>query len=202
MKRISDESSAERADSESPAAAAETGAETAALAEIERTVNWDSPKLELYESSRCGTGVRAKNAIEKGESIGIFGGHIVPLAKRRLLPAGLEHFYFQVSDDLILTHLSLAHVRRSKIEFINHSCAPNAGFSGQIELVAMRPIRAGEVIGFDYAICTSEPEFGMECFCGADGCRAFITGEDWKNPALQKKYKGYFQPYLERKFRA
>ncbi|MDQ3800337.1 MAG: SET domain-containing protein-lysine N-methyltransferase [Acidobacteriota bacterium] len=196
MKRTSDESTARPADSESSESAA------AALAEIERTVNWDSPKLELYESSRCGTGVRAGSSIEKGESIGIFGGHIVPLEKRLLLPAGLEHFYFQVSDDLILTHLSMAHVRQSKIEFINHSCEPNAGFSGQIELVAMRAIQAGEAIGFDYAICTSEPEFRMECFCGAERCRAFITGEDWKNPALQKKYKGYFQPYLERKFRA
>lgn len=174
----------------------------ATLDEIRRTVNWDSPQLELYESKHCGTGVRALGAIDKDESIGIFGGHIVRLADRKLLPAELEHFYFQVSDCLILTHVSPAQVRESKIEFINHSCAPNAGFRGQIELVATRKIQAGEVISFDYAICTSEPDFRMECFCRAESCRKVITGEDWKTAALQKKYKGYFQPYLERKIRA
>jgi hypothetical protein len=174
----------------------------AARSEIEQAVNWDSPKLALYESSRCGTGVRAKSRIEKGETIGIFGGHIVRLDRRKFLPPELEHFYFQVSDELILTHITFEQVRQSKIEFINHSCAPNAGFRGQIELVAMREIEPGEIIGFDYAICTSEPEFKMECFCQAEGCRRFITGEDWKINELQENYKGCFQPYLERKIRA
>lgn len=64
----------------------------------------------------------------------------------------------------------------------------------------MRDIRAGEVIAFDYATCTSEPEFTMECLCGARGCRGYVTGEDWKMPELREKYRGYFQPYLERKF--
>lgn len=170
-----------------------------ASAEIQQTVNWDSPKLELYESFKCGTGVRARALIEKGESLGIFGGHIVPLAKRNLLARELEHFYFQVSDELILTHVSIEQVRQSKIEFINHSCEPNAGFRGQIELIALKNIEPREIISFDYAICTSETEFEMECFCEAGECRRRITGKDWKIPALQKKYKGYFQPYLERK---
>lgn len=171
-----------------------------ALAEIQLTVNWDSPKLKLYESPKFGLGVRASERIAKGDGIGIFGGHIVPLSRQGLLPAGLERFYFQVSDDLILTHISLEQVRQSKIEFINHSCEPNVGFSGQIELVAMRDIQSEEIISFDYAVCTSEPEFRMECFCEADSCRKFITGEDWTISELQKKYRGYFQPYLERKF--
>jgi hypothetical protein len=173
-----------------------------ALAETMQTVNWDSPKLEFCESDACGTGVRTREAIALGESIGIFGGHVVSLSQRGILPEGLGHFYFQVSDDLILTHISLEQVRRSKIEFINHSCAPNAGFSGQIELIAMRDIPALEIITFDYALCTSEPEFRMECFCSAPGCRRYVTGEDWKIHWLQRNYEGYFQPYLERKIRA
>lgn len=186
----------------SPARLSDTRSASSALAEIRQTVNWDSPKLTLYESPKSGTGVRAGDQIAKGEEVGIFGGHIVPLSRKGLLPAELEHFYFQVSDDLILTHISLEQVRQSKIEFINHSCEPNVGFRGQIELVAMRDIQSEEIIGFDYAICTSESEFRMECFCEADSCRKFINGEDWKISELQKKYSGYFQPYLERKFRA
>lgn len=194
MKQIFAESFGEQTDFETAAAAIPD--------EIRRAVNWDSPKLELYESTLCGTGVRAQAKIDEGESIGIFGGHVMALENRKSLPAELEHFYFQVSDRLILTHVSPAQVRQSKIEFINHSCDPNAGFRGQIELIATRGIPAGEAIAFDYALCTSEPDFRMECFCRAENCREFITGEDWKIPALQKKYKGYFQPYLERKIRA
>ncbi|MGB9182286.1 MAG: SET domain-containing protein-lysine N-methyltransferase [Pyrinomonadaceae bacterium] len=173
-----------------------------APAEIQQTVNWDSPKLEFYQTRRCGKGVRAREAIAKGESIGIFGGHIVPLTLRATLPAGLEHFYFQVSDELILTHISFEQVQHSKIEFINHSCEPNVGFSGQIELVAMKDIQAQEAVTFDYAICTSETGFRMECFCGAPVCRKYISGDDWKISELQEKYRGFFQPYLEKKLRA
>lgn len=172
------------------------------LGEIQNNVNWDSPKLEFYESPACGVGVRTTSEIAKGESVGIFGGHIISLRARKMLPAEMEHFYLQVSDELTLTHLSPEQVRHSKIEFINHSCEPNVGFRGQIELVAMRNIGAEEIIAFDYATCTSEPEFKMECFCGAADCRRYITGDDWKIPELQRKYKNYFQPYLERKMPA
>ena len=178
-----------------------TNAPDVAQLEIQQTVNWDSPKLEFYESHGCGTGVRAGEAISKGERIGIFGGHIIALAQRSILPAELEQFYFQVSDDLVLTHISMEQVRHSKIEFINHSCEPNAGFNGQIELIAMKAIPSQEIITFDYALCTSEPDFRMECFCGAQRCRRYITGDDWKIYELQQRYEGYFQPYLERKIR-
>ena len=36
--------------------------------------------------------------------------------------------------------------------FMNHSCEPNAGLSGQVVLVAMRDIRDGEEILYDYAM--------------------------------------------------
>lgn len=176
--------------------------DASSLAEIQQTVNWDSPKLKLYESPKFGIGVMAGEPMVKDEVVGIFGGHIVPLVRKRLLPVELEHFYFQVSDELMLTHVSIEQVRQSKIEFINHSCEPNVGFRGQIELVAMRDIQAGEIVSFDYALCTSEPEFNMECLCEIQSCRKYITGEDWKIYTLQEKYRGYFQPYLERKFSA
>jgi hypothetical protein len=170
-------------------------------ARVLRNVNWDSPKLELCASAAGGRGVRAREAIARGESVGIFGGRILPLADKATLPAELTHFYFQVSDDLILTHTSLENVQRSKIEFINHSCEPNVGFNGQIEMIAMVDISAGAPVTFDYALCTSELEFRMECFCGSPQCRKYITGNDWKIFELQQKYESYFQPYLTRKIR-
>lgn len=175
---------------------------SASLAGLQRNVNWDSQKLELYQSPTCGTGVRASESIGRGECVGVFGGHIVRLSDRAVLPPALAHFYYQVSDDLILTHTSLAQVKRSKIEFINHSCEPNVGFNGQIELIAISDIPAEAAVTFDYAFCTSEPRFRLRCFCGTPRCRHYITGDDWKIVELQQNYQDYFQPYLARKIRA
>ncbi|MEY8013773.1 SET domain-containing protein-lysine N-methyltransferase [Mycobacterium servetii] len=36
--------------------------------------------------------------------------------------------------------------------FINHSCEPNVGFAGNIVLVAMREVTAGEQLTTDYAL--------------------------------------------------
>jgi uncharacterized protein len=36
--------------------------------------------------------------------------------------------------------------------FINHSCEPNVGFAGNIVIVAMREVIAGEELTTDYAL--------------------------------------------------
>ncbi len=92
------------------------------------------------------------------------------------------------------------------VESINHSCSPNAGFKGQIVLVAMHDIKKGEQITFDYATVLSKPrgvdkEYEFKCNCGSVECRKSITWNDWKNPVLQKKYDGYFQWYLGEKIK-
>jgi SET domain-containing protein len=84
-------------------------------------------------------------------------------------------------------------------ECINHSCDPNLGFKGMIELVALRDIGSGEQVTFDYAMCMTESYGDMECWCGSERCRGRFTGNDWKLPELQQRYRGHFQPYIEEK---
>ena len=84
----------------------------------------------------------------------------------------------------------------------NHSCDPNAGLTGQIGLIAMRDIESGEEISFDYAMCDDSEYDVFDCACGSIDCRGRVTGRDWMNPDLQKKYHGYFSPYLQRKIDA
>lgn len=89
-------------------------------------------------------------------------------------------------------------------DFFNHSCEPNCGFRGQIFLVAMRDIIAGEEITFDYAMVVSESlgsdiVFEMECTCGSASCRKIISENDWKKVELQTKYNGYFSQYIQEK---
>lgn len=89
-------------------------------------------------------------------------------------------------------------------DFFNHSCDPNSGFSGQIFLVAMRDIRAGEEVTFDYAMTVSESGgsdmvFCLHCTCGSPLCRRMITEQDWMLPELQERYRGFFSPYIQDK---
>ena len=84
-------------------------------------------------------------------------------------------------------------------DFINHSCMPNAGLSSSVSLVAMRDIRPGEEICFDYAMSDGTPYDEFECQCGTLYCRGQVTGDDWQRLELQKRYAGYFSPYLQRR---
>ena len=85
---------------------------------------------------------------------------------------------------------------------MNHSCNPNAGLQGQITLVALRNIAAGEQICFDYAMSDAHPDFYLDCACGTPQCRGKVTGNDWMIPELQERYKGYFSPYIQRQIEA
>lgn len=69
-------------------------------------------------------------------------------------------------------------------------------------LLALRDIKAGEELTYDYALMESSPEYRIRCLCGSKECRGFLTGNDWRIPALQKKYKGFFEPYLQKKIDA
>jgi uncharacterized protein len=39
----------------------------------------------------------------------------------------------------------------------------------------------------------------MKCFCGSKICRGKVKSYDWKITELQKRYRGYFQPYIQDK---
>jgi hypothetical protein len=67
--------------------------------------------------------------------------------------------------------------------------------------VALRRIAAGEELTHDWAT-TDDDDYSMPCHCGATGCRGTITGGDWRNETLQRKYRGMFSWYLQQKITA
>jgi uncharacterized protein len=78
-------------------------------------------------------------------------------------------------------------------DFTNHSCDPNSGIRmdprGTIAL-AIRNIRVHEEITFDYSTWLSGDHFNMECRCGSEQCRGFVSGFSKLPAALQKRYIG------------
>jgi len=155
------------------------------------------PELKVRAIPDFGKGVFAKQNIGKGELLVIFGGYIMTLEEEQKLPLGMRDYAHQIAQNFVIGINKAKDIQ--PVDFLNHSCNPNAGFNGQIFLVAMRDIKKGEQITFDYAMVLSVESYDIECLCGSKNCRGRITGNDWKIPGLQKKYKGYFQPYLEKK---
>jgi hypothetical protein len=82
--------------------------------------------------------------------------------------------------------------------FLNHSCEGNCGFDSEGDFVALRSIREGEEICYDYALIETNPQFSMRCECGGSKCRHLITGNDWKNEEFVSKHREYMHPRLRR----
>jgi uncharacterized protein len=154
-----------------------------------------SPKARKGAASRIdGRGLFAAEPIAAGELVAIKGGHIMPTAAVRSLPERLQNSEIQIADGFSLVALEAAEYEPVML-FINHSCEPNVGFAGNIVLVAMRDIGAGEELTTDYALF-DDYDGEMACQCATSSCRGTIGGRDWQRADLQRKYGGYFSSYL------
>jgi SET domain/Glucose / Sorbosone dehydrogenase len=74
---------------------------------------------------------------------------------------------------------------------VNHSCEPNVGMGGNVLLVSMRDIAAGEELTIDYALFLGDPGFAMQCRCGAAACRGVVRGTDWMRADLRAARPGW-----------
>jgi hypothetical protein len=158
-----------------------------------------NPKCDSGQfEEKGGCGVFAREPIKKGELLALFGGRI---AARDELDPTMPHFtqrVLQIEDDFYL----ITPDPLEPSDCFNHSCEPNAGFTGQIGIVAMRDIKSGEEINFDYAMCDGSSYDEFTCYCGSENCRGSVKGSDWARPELWEKYDGYFMPYLAKRIEA
>lgn len=164
--------------------------------------SWMHPSLAARDSPTEGKGVFATKAVPAGTLLAVFGGDIMRVEEIDALPEHLQLYPMQIEERFVIGYRSA--LPPEDTDYFNHSCEPNAGINGQIFLVAMRDIMAGEEVTFDYAMVLSETPgcgyvFEMECLCGRRGCRKTITENDWKLPALQQRYDGFFSHYLQAK---
>ena len=163
-----------------------------------------SPKLEKRQSNidKSGKGLFAKELIKKNEIIGIKAGHIIQkeyFDKQGGFNSKTGEATLQIADNFFLGPQQESEIEDVMMS-VNHSCEPNAGFLGNVIVVAMDDIKEGEELLSDYAMHINYSDFKMECLCGQKECRGIITGLDWQNKKLQEKYGKYFSSYLKEKF--
>jgi len=148
--------------------------------------------LEIRKSKISKNGVFALKKFSKGETIRFLTGILCTTEEMiENVDSGKEASAdpLQISDN---KYLDLDELPRS----FNHSCQPNAFIRGKNELVALKNIKVGDEITFDYSTTMNDNEkkIGKEffwtckCYCGAKKCRGIIDQFKTLSKAAQNFY--------------
>lgn len=150
----------------------------------------------LVKENKFGLGVYADRSYKKGEVICVMKG-------RRFTPKTLYYHGndfrkaiinpLQIDDDVYLD------LERPYI-FINHSCNPNTGVKEKTTLIAIKNIKKGNQITFDYSTTMDESFY---CRCGSKKCRKAIVGFFGLPKKIQKYYygKSALPDFIKRKYK-
>lgn len=150
--------------------------------------------VEVRQSTLEGDGAYARVGIPVGTLVLPLTGHIVH--RKDLGEDAYERPILQVAEDLFLEADGEAD------DYINHSCNPNLAFTKDgLGFYALRPIRQGEELTFDYATSEDDGEWQVKCLCGAKECRGIITGFPSLSEKDQERLYPYCLPYLRAKYK-
>lgn len=146
----------------------------------------DCPKLIIRRTNKYGNGVFAAEDIQRGRTIYVLNGEKMDVLQLiRKVNADREN----IDDPLQIgkrTYVDLDEISRT----FNHSCSPNAGLRKTSEMFALRNIKKGEEITYDYSLTIAPTNWKMECKCGNKNCRK-ILGDISTVPA--ERLKAYLE---------
>jgi SET domain len=90
----------------------------------------------------------------------------------------------QTGDDVHIT------LQPGHLQYINHSCDPNVFFdTAAFQLVALKPIAAGEEFGFFYPSTEWDMAQPFACHCGEAACLKEIKGAAHLTDEEVKRYR-------------
>jgi D-alanine-D-alanine ligase len=161
------------------------------------------PYVVQFGGAEAGYGMYAATSIALGERISRGEEQPHTLVTRRHATANwpsrelrwLEQYGYPLNDEVLVTWSA----DPGQWAPINHSCDPNAWLEG-LDLVARRPIEAGEEIRIDYATFIAETGASFDCHCDAEHCRGTITPHDWQLPEVRRRYAEHCSPYIAGKW--
>lgn len=147
----------------------------AQTAESLRITRRAPPPLEVRSSRIHGRGVFATRAIRKGRRIIEYTGKRMSWEDAPNDPDDPHTFNFGLENGKVIN----PEIGGNEARWINHSCDPNCEAieeDDRIFIYALRGIRPGEELFYDYALELDEPitkELAEEfaCHCGSPKCR-------------------------------
>ena len=146
-------------------------------------------KLYLSQTSHTGEGLFAKVNLKKGSLIFTWKG----ILKEGTYPCYVGSRWLQIEKCQWI-----APYKSNPGWYINHSCDPNSGIKDSIKIVAMKNIRRGEEVTFDYSTSESENGWYLVCDCGNTNCRGVIRSYEFLPTELKLKYRSFISEYLKR----
>ncbi len=151
------------------------------------------PPLYVAKTARTGRGLYTGRAIRRGERAFVMEGTRRHYVSRTREDAHRFENWVGLAKDEFLDPAP-------PYLFINHSCGPNLGIRGEVEFVALRDIRAGEELTYDYAITTDERPWTMVCACGSPDCRKIIRSIHYLPQEAYARYLPLIGPYFKSLF--
>ena len=167
-------------------------------------------RIQVRRSGVHGKGVFALQDLAEGETLIEYVGEVISLDEAQDRhphdPKDPNHtFYFHVNEDRVIDALFGGNSSR----WINHSCNPNCEAdedNDRIFIKAIRNIKAGEELNYDYGLIIDEPytkklKAEYPCWCGAKNCRGTLLSpkerEDTPKTPKQKKAKAKDKPKVK-----
>lgn len=142
--------------------------------------------VSIKKTDDMGLGVFADQDIKKGQVV-VRGKGLHPEKE-------ITVHSFQTGKN---TFMQLDKLSRS----INHSCDPNTGVRNNdddaYDFIALRDIKAGEEITWDYETTEYEVKWFKECHCGAESCRHQIRGFKYLDQKTRDRYGEFIADYLK-----
>jgi hypothetical protein len=171
-----------------------------------RQYSWMNPSIEIKDTKKYGKGLFAKDDIKKDTVLIVMGGYICNTNEENELGYLATNYNMDISEEWSFCPTKEEDILLMPQHLINHSCEPNTGFLDQMSMIAIKDIKNGEEIVYDYAFVMWSSDkslihFEEKCLCGTPSCRGVIKEDDWKIKNIQEKYGDYFQPFLKRKFK-
>jgi SET domain-containing protein len=138
----------------------------------------ENPFVRFNESVIHGTGGFARCDIPAGTYIIEYVGERIDKAEAQRRCEADNRYIFCIDDTWDID----GSVAWNPARFINHSCSPNCEAeldeeAGRIWIKALRDIKAGEELSFNYGYDIDDFE-EHPCRCGASACVGYIVAEE------------------------
>ncbi|KAM0940024.1 putative [histone H3]-lysine(4) N-trimethyltransferase chromatin remodeling SET family [Dioscorea sansibarensis] len=150
-------------------------------------------QFEWFPCGKKGYGLKLLEGVSQGQFLIEYVGEVLDLAtyeqrQKEYASRGQKHFYFMtLNGGEVIDACAKGNLGR----FINHSCEPNCRtekwmVNGEvcIGLFAVRDIKEGEEVTFDYNYVRVFGAAAKKCVCGSSECRGYIGGDPSNTEAI------------------
>jgi hypothetical protein len=154
-------------------------------------------KYYISDSRVHNKGVFAKKDLKRGEVVFIAKGKLTNWEVKDEKTSAVGPNWLGIHHDLWLNPYET-----SPLTFMNHSCQPNLGIKGKVSFVALKAIKKGEELSFDYSTTEGDKLWHLpyKCNCGAKRCRGVIRSIQFLPNEVFTSYLPYIPLYFQKMY--